>query len=204
MTPALALIALAAPFTAASSTEPLVLAPTTAPAAVAAEGNLPDFSYTFLEANAVFYDFDDVDEDLYGWQGKASIELPLNLFVQGSYTRVSDDTDVDLYRLGAGIHIELADPLDIYGIVSWGFQEVDGGGIDEDDDGATVEAGARFLLSEWVEINGKAEWQDLDDEDDLGFGAGARFYVTNNISLGGEVEWLDSDLLATAGVRLQF
>lgn len=160
------------------------------------------FSYTFVEANYVWFQPDAIDEDLDGFELKASLEIFLNIFLQGAYAALSDDSDLDVYRIGAGWHLPIGETLDLYGILSFASSELDTV-TDVDEDGLAAEVGARFWLTPKFELNGNVEWLDL-DESDMGAGVGVRWYFMDRLSLGLGVETLDSDETYTTGVRFSF
>jgi hypothetical protein len=160
------------------------------------------FSYTYAELNYKWIDVDDSDQKFDGVEVKGSIEIFLNIFLQLSYATLEDDLDFDRYRVGAGYHLPIGDRLDLFGILSYAKDEIDGDGVDEDEDGVQGEVGARFWLLDKVEINGEFIWANI-DESDVGAGAGARWYPMDILSLGLNVETFDSDETFTAGVRVQ-
>lgn len=172
------------------------------PAPMLESDNPSGFSYTFVEANYVMYEPDGSNESLDGFEFKASLEIILNIFLQGSYSVLSDDSDLDLYRIGAGWHLPIGETLDLYGILSFASAELDGV-TDVDEDGLAANVGARFWLTDKFELNGEVEWLDL-DESDMGVGAGVRWYLMERISLGLGVETLDSDETYTVGARFSF
>ncbi len=170
--------------------------------APALQDNPSGFSYTFVEANYLWFEPDAIDEELDGVEIKASLEIFLNIFLQGSYTTLSDDSDLDLYRIGAGWHMPIGNTLDVYGILSYASSELEGV-TDVDEDGLAANVGLRFYLTDRLELNGEAEWLDL-DESDFGVGVGARWYLMERLSLGLNVKTLDSDETYSGGVRFQF
>jgi hypothetical protein len=172
------------------------------PAPMLQESKPEGFSYTFVEANYVWFEPDNFDENLDGFELKASIEIFLNIFLQGSWATLSDDSDLDVYRIGAGWHLPIGESLDLYGLLSFASTELDGV-TDVDEDGMSAEVGARFWISPKFELNGNVEWLDL-DESDVGIGVGVRWYFMDRLSLGLGVESLDSDETYTTGVRFSF
>ena len=197
----LAMAFLALPATAESA--PLYelpeLPPVSAPVPVLAEGP-SKISWTFAEVNYKWVDVDALDDSIDGVELKGSLEILLNIFLQASYSMLSGDVDVDETRIGAGWHFGVGDTLDLFGILSYAYEDPDGG---DSEDGVRGEAGARFLLGEKIELNGEAIWQNI-DESDYGIGVGGRFYLTPKISLGLGAEILDNDETYTAGARFQF
>ncbi|MBI5364724.1 MAG: outer membrane beta-barrel protein [Planctomycetes bacterium] len=164
--------------------------------------DVPEMEYTYVEANFLWTDSDDIDETLTGGEFTGSLELPLNFFAQLTLSRQSDDADLDTFRLGAGYHLPLGSRFDAYGLLSLAHLEVDGTANDFDDDGLAAEIGVRLLLTPKLEVNGKVEWADVGDEN-YGVGIGARYYLMDSISLGGRVEAVDGDESIALGLRLE-
>ncbi len=177
-------------------------APTYPTLALAPARDVPEMEYTYIELNYIWTDNEEVDETLDGGELTGSLELPLNFFAQLTVSRQSDDADLDTYRIGAGYHLPIGSRLDAFGIVSYAHAEVDGSSNDFDDSGTAGELGLRFLLRPKLELNGSAEWVDV-EEDDFGIGVGARFYLIDRFSLGGRVESLDDDLTFAVGARFE-
>jgi len=172
-------------------------------AAPLVQDDKPTFSYTFVEANYLWTDIDGLDDPLDGWEVRGSIELPLNLFIQGSYSEISDTEEFHEYRLGLGWHLTLGKSIDAYGILSVAGAELEDSAFDADEDGIAGEVGARFLLGEKIELNGRAEWVDVDGSE-VGFGAGGRFYFNSSLSAGLDVGFIDESESYSAGLRFEF
>lgn len=170
--------------------------------AVAPAADKPEMEYTYVEANYLWTDSDDLDESLDGWELIGSLELPLNFFAQVQVSQQSDRADLEAWRIGGGYHLPLGSSLDAYGILSVAHTEVDGSDDDFDDEGIAGEVGLRMLLSPKIEVNGSAEWLDVDD-DDFTIGVGARYYFTNFLSIGGRVESVDADPSFAVGLRFE-
>jgi hypothetical protein len=203
MSSLLALLALSfpAPTVAAVEPAPAPLEPALAPLAPLAD-DMPEMEYTYIEANYLWTDSDAADESVGGAEFIGSLELPLNFFLQGAYTIQEDNVDVETYRLGAGWHFGLIPRLDVYGLVSYVHAELDGSASDFSSDGVAADLGARFLLTDSLEINGAIKWVDVENEQ-TGISLGARFYITDSISLGGRVDVLEDDESYGAGLRLE-
>jgi hypothetical protein len=164
--------------------------------------DVPEMEYTYIEANYLWTDSDTLDETVDGVEVTGSLELPLNLFAQLTASRQSGDVDLDQYRLGIGYHLSIGSRIDAYGILSAAHAETDGSDDDFDDDGIAGEVGVRMLLTPRIEVNGSAEWADV-DESDYGVGVGGRFYLIDMLSLGARAEFLDSGDSYTVGVRFE-
>jgi len=186
-----------------SPLEPSPLA-TYAPTAALAEGDMPELEYTYIEANYVWQDPEDFEDNLDGWEITGSLELPLNFFLQATYIdQDSDFDDVTRWRLGAGWHIGLIARLDAYGILSYEHVEFDNSDVDIDEDGVAGEIGLRFLLTPKIELNGRILWKDV-EESEAGGGVGARFYFSDSLSVGANYDITDNNDTALAGLRFEF
>lgn len=178
---------------------PFVLSPSPVVLAPAADGPKSLLSYTWIEANYLWSDFDAIDDSLDGWEARASWEIPLGIFLQGSYSQLSGDADVDTWRFGVGWHLPIGQKFDVYGILSATGQDIE----DENEDGIAAEVGGRFLLGEKIELNGRVLWADLDDSNS-GVGVGGRFYFTPALSAGLNVDFEEDREAYAAGLRFQF
>jgi len=164
-----------------------------------------NFSYTYIEGNYRWLDSDDADDSIDGLDLRGSYAVNPNMFLLGSWSHLSDEVDLDEFRLGAGYTVPVSDEVDVYGTLSWVHAEFDfeGPGGDDDEDGFSIIGGARMWASELVEINGKLEYRDVEDSG-FGIGVGARYYVTPAVSLGGEIETISGDEELLIGVRFQW
>jgi hypothetical protein len=189
-----------------ASSFPTLLAPEPSPlfTTLAPIADGPELEYTYVEANYIWTDLDVGDEKLDGAELIGSLELPANFFGQVTASTQSDETDVEVYRIGAGWHFGLIPRLDLFAIVSYLHVEADNASFDSKEDGVQGDLGVRFLLTDRIELNGKMIWQDIDDEDDVGFGLGARFYLIDRLSLGARMESLDEDETFAVGLRFDF
>ncbi len=188
------------------SSFPSLLAPEPAPlfTTLAPIADGPELEYTYVEANYIWTDPDVGDEKLDGAELVGSLELPLNFFGQITASTQSDETDVEVYRIGAGWHFGLIPRLDLYAILSYLHVEADNASFDSKEDGIQGDLGVRFLLTDRIELNARGIWQDIDDEDDVGFGVGARFYLIDRLSLGARVDIIDESETYAAGLRFDF
>jgi hypothetical protein len=172
------------------------------PAALALGGDVPQMEYTYIEGNFVWTDSDDLDQDISGVELIGSLELPLNFFAQVTYSHLTNDADLDQWRIGAGYHLPITSRFDAYGILSYAHLESDGLVDDFSDDGAAAELGLRFLLTPRIELNGAGLWSDAGDSA-AGIKLGARFYFIDSLSIGGRVESFDSNETFALGLRFE-
>lgn len=205
MTTLLSLLAAALPSQPVYALEPVSFSaaiPLASYAPVRAPDDLPDLEYTYIEVNYLTTDSDALDDRIDGGEITASFELPLNFFLQGTASKQDGDADLTKYRVGAGWHIGFLSRFDAYGILSYETIEVDGSGVDFDDDSVAAEAGLRVLLTRSIEVNGRALWSD-NGEGDPFYGVGARYYFTEHLSVGVRGDTDGHDDLLAAGLRLE-
>ena len=185
----------------------------------------PSFTYVELEyiANGDFKVSDGsltVDVGLDGYALNASAELGIFL-IQASRFELESDTVLNsnledsITTLAVGLTFELP-KTSVYGVVRARRDELSlvGGGFDEDETGNTAgfEVGARFNLTDRLEINANIGKPALDEGS--AFGVGAQFFITDNIGItldfnSIEVEDEDEDLRAefdttSIGLRYNF
>jgi hypothetical protein len=161
-----------------------------------------NFSYTWAEIDYRYVDSAVGGDSVDGFALRGSYAINPNISLLGSYSRLSDNGDLDEFRLGAGYNTAVSDRIDVFGSLSYVRQEFDFDSNDDTENGFAAEVGARFWLNDKVEINNKLEYRDVEDNG-WGVGIGARYYVTPTVSLGGEFETITGDEDLLLGVRFQ-
>ena len=165
-------------------------------------GGKNGFSYTYAEANYLWRDSDAAGQHIDGYELRGSFEIIFNLFLQASYARLTNDANLDEYGVGLGYHLPIGNTLDLYGTASYRKDDFSGGGS-ADADGGMLAAGARFWLTEKLELNGELQWANV-HESAGGVEVGARWYLIDLLSLGGSYRHLDNDDSFAVGARVQF
>ena len=161
------------------------------------------FGYTYVQLDYVYSDLDDVPGSQNGYDLIGSLGLIAGLYVQGNYSHGEGKADVETFRLGAGYHLPLFDKLDVFGLISYQHDYLKLNGSSGTGDGYELDIGARFMLTDSLEVNGQGEWNHVDD-DNFGVAAGARYYFAGPLSIGAGVESIDSDFRFNAGARFTF
>jgi hypothetical protein len=164
---------------------------------------LPALAYSYIEADFLWTDFDDANENVTGFEFLGSVAFAKQAFAQISYSRQSNDADLDRFRIGAGYHMPLGPSFDAYGLLSIAHDELSDSGDDFSDTGLAAEVGLRTLVTSTFEVSGAVEWVDVHDSN-FGLRFGARYFLTDSLSLGGRAEFIDNDVTFGAGLRLQF
>ncbi len=175
-----------------------------------------ELSYTYLELGFGNVDVDDIDDDADTLYGRASLGLFDFLYFFLDYENQStdfNDTDSDVFGLGAGGHMDVTERLNLVGEAAWLTADIssDLASLDDDDDGWTAFAGARFLALCWnrggLELNGGYRWIDvetLNDSDISAWEAGTRVHFLRFFSVGAKYTLLEEDSEWGVDARISF
>jgi hypothetical protein len=160
-----------------------------------------DLSYSYAEMRFVDVDFRGGD----GIQFNGSYELNNNWLIVGGLTTLDFNNDVDstLLELGGGYVWHYSENFDLVSTARIVRSNIDNGGIDVDDTGIALSAGARGLLAPQFEIRGSVNHINLDDSDTYLEFAGD-YYFTEQFSAGASVEFAGDTDAFTIGVRWSF
>lgn len=105
-----------------------------------------DFSYDYVEGGIAFTEFDrgGLDENPVGPQLIGSTLLSQDLFLLGEWSYLSDDADIFTLTLGPGYRLDITHAIDLYGVVSGAFRNIDPDGASSDNEiGYQLIAGIR-------------------------------------------------------------
>jgi len=195
--------------------DPYLSAPVFAPEPLQDQGF--EFSYTYIELGYGTTDVDDFDEESDTLYGRASLGLFDILYVFLDYQNSStdfQDTDTDLFGLGAGVHLDISERFHALGEASWLSADVssDLANLDDSNDGWQAFAGGRYLLlpvnDGGLELNGGFRWIDIKglySDDETGcWEAGARYHFGRLISLGAKYQFLEDDGFWGVDARVSF
>ncbi len=160
-----------------------------------------DLSYSYAVLRFVDVDFRDGD----GIRFSGSYELDGNWLIVGGLTALDFNNNVDstLVELGGGYLWHYSDDFDLISTLRLVRSEIDVGGIDTDETGFALSAGARGLLAPQFEISGSVNHINLDDSDTYLELAGD-YYFTEQISAGASLEFAGDTDAFTIGVRWFF
>ncbi|MBI1382134.1 MAG: hypothetical protein GC161_13745 [Planctomycetaceae bacterium] len=174
------------------------------------------FRYSYIEVGATRFDTENLDDEADTYFAEVSFDI-LNLVnVFGGYENFSadvDNTDTDLWHLGAGVHFSVHEDLDLTGDVAWLFSQIDSDTIDEDSNGTRVRLGARWMALDTdpvdLELFGHGIALNLDDSfysDDslIGFDAGLRVHLVEYLSVAATYTQLEDDDAVGVSARFQF
>jgi hypothetical protein len=193
--------------------EPLTLAPASA---APDEDRDWDFSYTYVELGAARFDVDQIDDEADIYYGEASLSLLDILYVFLGYENSSIDfnnTDTDLWRLGAGVHLDVLRRLDLIGDITLLYSDLSSDVGDESSTGYQLRAGGRWMALPFgdggLELQGRLLWISLDesflsDDGQVGFDLGARVHFLGHLSVGLVYMLLEEDDSASLNARFSF
>jgi hypothetical protein len=186
-------------------------------AAASEESGGFDFSYTYVQLGFGYYDIHDFDDDSQTLYGRASLGLLDSFYDFLDYQNQSTDfqnTDTDLFGLGAGVHIDVSNRLNLLGEASWLTADVSSNlsNLDDNNDGWSAYAGGRFLAlpvgNGGLEVNGGFRWIDIkgvfSDEEIGAWELGARYHFNKLLSLGGTYKFLEQDGFWGVDARVSF
>jgi hypothetical protein len=165
-----------------------------------------DISYSYIDLG---YNEVNIDNgptgDGFGLRG--SVGIAENFFVFADYSSFDFDggLDVDLYSVGLGGKISVAEDVDLVGRI--GYAEVDASfeGFSGDESGYTVAGGVRSRITEGLELEGNVIYTDLGGgADDTALAVAGRYFFTKNFAIGAEYQVSDDADTIFAGVRFSF
>jgi hypothetical protein len=162
-------------------------------------------TYNYLDARYLSVDVDN-GPTLDGFGVGGSFALTESFHVVGEYSDVSDGPlTLERGRVAFGWNHSLNDITDFVARAGWEYGRVKLSGFgSESDNGWSVEAGVRSMLSSQFELNGFISHVDLFDGDEQFLNVGGMYYVTPSIGLGAGVSLSDDSTGWDVGVRFAF
>ncbi len=158
-------------------------------------------SYTYAELRFVDVDFRGGD----GYRFNGSYELDGNWLIVGGLTTLdfNNNADSTVVELGGGYVWHYSSDFDLVSTLRLVRSGVDAGGIDADDTGFALSAGARGLLAPQFEIRGSVNHINLDNSDTYIELAGDYFF-TEQFAAGVSLEFAGDTDAFTIGARWFF
>jgi opacity protein-like surface antigen len=151
-------------------------------------------TWNLIEAGYGQADIDGLDElSPSGFAIGGSSLLGENVFIQGSYSLLSDDIsgvdiDLDQASVGLGYRYGLTETTDVYASASYEYIELSASGFGAseslDDSGYGLTVGLRSRITEQLELNGAIGYVDIGDESETALGVSGHYYFTQNVALG--------------------
>ena len=149
-------------------------------AALSFSAHAQDLSYRYAGAALYTGDVYGADGDGIGLYGSFPINDAFFVRVDYRHLEASDSpAELDTIELGAGYRYPLSEKADLIA----GIAYVAGENNQGDDDGFGLRVGARFLLTDKVELNGTLDYVSLEDDDTI-ITLGGRYSFTEMFSLG--------------------
>lgn len=159
----------------------------------------PDWRY--VEGGYTKIDFDD-DESFEpdGFNVPSRYLLNSNIFLNGEYNRVEEGSfDLDLLTLGAGYRMPINSTTDAYFTAN--FEQLDADATDEN--GYSINAGLRSMVTEQIELNGEIGYYDVFDGEAT-IKIGANYYVTPQWAFGASYKSVDDLDILQVNARYAF
>ncbi len=163
--------------------------------------------YTYGGIGYEFVDIDDANLDGDGIVLEGS--LAINDWAHGilEYRDLDLDFGVDyeVLKIGGGGNYAIAPNIDLVGRLGFADADVSGRSVKADDDGYFLEAGARWMVNDQLEIAGFIEHVDLDRAgDETGLRGEALYNVMPNLAVGGSLLLGDDETAFGFNVRYYF
>lgn len=140
----------------------------------------------------------DLDGDVFdGFGVSLSKGLGEHILISTSYATQTTQLDIydveinagfDTWDIGLGYRYGLTDSTDLYGKVNYEYEEADINvvGFSEkfSEDGYTVQAGVRSMVTDKLELNGDVAFEDFDGSTDTIFTVGLMYYLVSDFGVG--------------------
>ncbi|AOW75612.1 hypothetical protein A3Q34_01165 [Colwellia sp. PAMC 20917] len=166
-------------------------------------------SWNNIGVGYVSVDIKDSDFEPTGFTFLGSKLINDNVYFHGKYRLVSEevyDEDIDLstWNLGLGIRHGLNETTDLFGQVSYLNAEIEYDNTSEDENGYSLGAGVKSMLSDNFEVVVQATRDSLDGESETAFGIAAAFYLNETVSIGAGYQIADDANLLTIDIKAHF
>lgn len=174
------------------------------------------FSYTFIEVGATRADLEDIDDEADTYYGTASLDLFDLVYIFLGYENSSTDfnnTDTDYWTLGAGVHFNVAQRLDLLADLAFVYSDLSSDTVSDTSNGHQLRAGARWLPFEFnqggLELAARGIWVDygseyFSDDGQLGFDVEARLHFLRRLSVGLGYRMLEDYDTGSVNARFSF
>lgn len=172
-------------------------------AAVPARAEAPNYSY--VEGGYLNINEDDLSSSGDNYFLGGSVGLGKHFHVIGYYTNgdLGPDVKQDYWRAGFGWHGLLGEKADIVGEAYYVEQTIDGPGPSDTNDGYRVVGGIRWLPIKFFELDGFANFNDVNSSTDTTWEARGIFNIWR-LGFGADYEKFDTADQWNAFVRFNF
>ena len=166
-----------------------------------------EMSYSFIDLNYTDANLDNGPSGD-GFNLRGSVGFAENFFAFADYSSLDFPAgiDIDLYNIGLGGHLGIADNVDLVGKAGYAHAKADASGVPSvTDSGYMVSAGIRGRVAEGFELEGNAIYSDFGNgANDTALAVGGRYFFTPNLAVGAEYQASDDVDQWFAGVRFTF
>lgn len=156
-------------------------------------------SFNFIEGGYSNYSINDEDGD--GFVIRGSLELTNNIYIQGEATEitvddasegsfVNDDLDLGYQTFGIGYKSDIGENAVLFTSINYLNTESDFRGSSNSEDGYTLSAGMRSMVTDATELYGEVSHIDVNDTS-TALTLGARQHLTENFGVFAEYTKLD-------------
>ncbi|ALS97624.1 porin family protein [Lacimicrobium alkaliphilum] len=167
-----------------------------------------------VEISYAKVDIDELDDiSLKGFSAAGTALIGNDFFLQGRFTSVSDTVrvfstktkvDLDWTTLGLGYRYAATSSTDVYATLAYEGLDVKasalGSSFSEDENGYSIAAGVRSMLTDKLEAKGSISYMDIGDGSDTAFEIGGSYYFTPAIAAGASyLKTQDLDVLMLTG-----
>ncbi|NUP96082.1 MAG: hypothetical protein HUU28_07950 [Planctomycetaceae bacterium] len=171
-------------------------------------GSLDLFDLFYLYVEYAKEDLENVDVGAAGGTGGGKL-----LAGVGPGTSTFGDFSNRQFALGVGVHLPLAERVDVVGEAAWLYADIDSDqltNLDDTNDGWTAFTGLRWIALPWptggLELNGGARWTDLQallsEDEVLSWEVGARAHFLEFASVGLRYQIQEDDSTYALNARL--
>jgi hypothetical protein len=159
-----------------------------------------DLSYTYAELRYL-----DTDNGGDGLRLLGSYALDQNWLIVGGLTSLDYGRSVDVttIEVGAGYVYDFREDFDLVGTLQFVDTDVDAPGGGRSDNGFSLAAGARGMVSDQLEVRGFVHHVNLDNNDTF-LEIAADYYFSSRFSAGVSLEIAGDDDAFSIGMRLFF
>ena len=166
-------------------------------------------SWNNIGVGYVSVDIKDSNFEPTGFILSGSMLINDNVYFHGNYRFVleelyDEDLDISTFNLGLGVRHGLNETTDLFGQVSYLNAEVEYDSTSDDENGYSLAAGVKSMISDNFEVVVQATRDSLDGESETAFGVGADFYLNETVSIGAGYQITDDANLITIEIRAHF
>lgn len=157
--------------------------------------------WRFVEGGYTKMDFDDNESfEPDGFVLSSKYLLNSNIYFNGEYSSFEEGSfDFDMLTLGAGYRMPINATTDAY--FGANFERIDNDSADEN--GYSINAGLRSMVTEQVELMGEVGYYDVDDGDAT-LKVGANYYFTPQWAVGASYKLIDDLDIMQVTARYSF